>query len=104
MGCGGIFDDLFILFDRCGYSRRGCGGNRNSHNVYYQQDDTEEKLILIKRMYAEDLINEDEFQGLKQRIYDRHISFEELIDIKRNRTNGDNWKAAPVRAKPFSKE
>lgn len=86
MGCGGLFGGLFGLFDRCGYSRRGCGSGRHLQHDFYHIDDTEEKLILIKRMYAENLIKDEEFQSLKQRIYDRSISFEELIDIRRSRT------------------
>lgn len=40
-------------------------------------------------MYAEDLINDEEYQNYKNRIYDRSIGFDDLITIKSNRSNGE---------------
>jgi hypothetical protein len=95
MGCGG-FGDLFRIIDNYGYSGRGCGNGRQIYHDYYEQDDTEEKLIVLKKMYAEDLINDEELQSYKERIYNRSISFDELITIKRSRFNGIYKKTVPV--------
>ncbi|MBV7275855.1 hypothetical protein I6U48_23450 [Clostridium sp. PL3] len=104
MGCGGGFSDLFRIVDNYGYSRRGCGSDRQPYHDYYEQDDTEEKLIIVKKMYAEDLINDEEFQSYKERIYNRNISFDELVSIKRSRSNGTYRKTTPVETGSNSSE
>lgn len=104
MGCGGGYGDFFRLIDNYGYSGRGCGSDRQMHHDYYQQDDTEEKLIIIKKMYAEDLINDDEFQRYKQGVYNRGISFDELISIKRSKSDGSYKKTSPIETKSNSIE
>lgn len=82
MGCGGGYRDIFRLLDSYSYSRRSCGDTRQ-----YQQFEKEDELILIKKMYAEDLINEEEYQNYKKRIYEGSLGFDELITIRRNRVN-----------------
>lgn len=104
MGCGGGYRDLFRIIDNCGYSRRGCEGDRPSQNDYYQQDDSEEKLIIIKKMYAEDLIDDEEYQGYKQKIYDRSISFDDLVALKRIKSNENNRTTKPSKTKSDSTE
>ncbi len=86
MGCGGIYHGLFRLIDGNDHSRR------EQHQDYYRTDDREEKLTLVKKMYVEDLIGEEEFQNYRNRIYDRSISFDELVAIKRSRFNSENQK------------
>lgn len=45
MGCGG----LFRAIDYYSTPRRVCGDDRYNRDVYYDRDDTAEKMILIKR-------------------------------------------------------
>ncbi|MGE5632393.1 MAG: hypothetical protein ACM3TR_15045 [Caulobacteraceae bacterium] len=102
MGCGGGHRDFFRLIDNYGCYGRGCGGNNYPQEDYYQQDDIQVKLIIIKNMYAENLMNDEEYQTYKQRIYDRSISFDELIAIKRNKLSEDNRIAKHSENKPDS--
>lgn len=104
MGCGGGYRDFFRVLDGCGNYRRSYGSDRHDYHDSYNQDDTEEKLTIIKKMYAADLINDDEYQMYKQRIYDRSISFDELVAIKKNRTNEDSRMAEPVETQSASNE
>lgn len=104
MGCGGGFYDLFRIIDSYGRSGSGCGSYRQSHHDYYQQDDIEGKLTIINKMYAEDLINDEEYQRHKQRIYDRSISFDELIALKRNKSNGGYRSTKIIETKSNSTE
>lgn len=101
MGCGGGFRDLFRMIDSYGYSRRGCGSNRE---LYYDYNDKEEKIILIKNMYAEGLIGDEEYQNYKNRVYDNNISFDQLVSIKRSKINNKNTKQFEFKSiKPQSK-
>jgi len=52
-------------------------GYNNRH-----QDDTQEKISLIKRLYAEGSIDRDRYYSLKDRAYNGNLSFEQLMDIK----------------------
>ncbi|SDG50579.1 hypothetical protein SAMN04244560_02465 [Thermoanaerobacter thermohydrosulfuricus] len=83
MGCGG---GLFMIFDYYGFPR-GCGSYREDSCDSYVQDDFEEKMTLLKRMYAEGIIDDKQFGRYKQMIYDNTISFEELMDIRRRGLN-----------------
>ena len=74
MGCGG-FHELFRVYDSR-YDSRNTGYN-NRH-----QDDTQEKISLIKRLYAEGSIDRDRYYSLKDRAYNGNLSFEQLMDIK----------------------
>ena len=58
MGCGGGLNDLF----------RAYGNRDNNRNTGYndrRQDDTQEKISLIKRLYAEGSIDRDRYYSLK---------------------------------------
>lgn len=79
MGCG--YRGLFRMFDYYEHSRRYSTYNPDSYNRY-RQDDTDEKLILLKKMYAEGLIDDNDYSRYKQRIYERAITFDELVDIR----------------------
>lgn len=106
MGCGGGYHSLFRLIDGYDHSRGGCGSNREPHQNHYSRDDSEEKLILIKKMYAEDVIDDEEYQSYKNRIYERSISFDELIAIKRKRSNKEYQSTKSITTKstrPYSK-
>lgn len=82
MGCGGFFD----IFDYMPHSRRGCGGYDDMrYEQPYYKDDSEEKMTLLNRMYAQGNINDDEYFSYKQRILSRSISFEELFNINQSR-------------------
>ncbi|SHF92296.1 hypothetical protein SAMN02746089_02776 [Caldanaerobius fijiensis DSM 17918] len=83
MGCGG---GLFRIFDYYGFPR-GCGGYREDSCDSYIRDDFDEKMTLLKRMYAEGIIDDRQFERYKQMIYDNAISFEELMDIRRRNLN-----------------
>jgi len=74
MGCGGFYE-LFRVYDSR-YDSRNTGYN-NRH-----QDDTQEKISLIKRLYAEGSIDRDRYYSLKDRAYNGNLSFEQLMDIK----------------------
>ncbi|SFE45715.1 hypothetical protein SAMN04324257_01775 [Thermoanaerobacter thermohydrosulfuricus] len=105
MGCGG---GLFRIFDYYGFprgcgsyredscdfcsfsiaqKRQRCGSYREDSCDSYVQDDFEEKMTLLKRMYAEGIIDDKQFGRYKQMIYDNTISFEELMDIRRRGLN-----------------
>jgi hypothetical protein len=86
MGCGG-FGNIFRLFDYYEYPGRTCSSGENYPYYEERQNDTEEKLMLIKKMYVEGAINEEEYEVYKQRVFERSIGFEELIEIRRNRLN-----------------
>ncbi|WP_427340026.1 hypothetical protein [Caloranaerobacter sp. DY30410] len=88
MGCGG-YRGLFRVFDYYEHSRRYSTCNPDSYN-YYGQDDTDEKLMLLKKMYAEGLIDDKDYSRYKQRIYERTITFDELVDIHIKRMNLKN--------------
>lgn len=75
MGCGSGFNDLFRPYGS------GCN-NRSYRTNDYQRDDIQEKIALIKRMYAEGKIDRDRYYSLKDRAYNGNVSFEELMDIK----------------------
>ena len=80
MGCGGGFNDIFRVYgNSCNSGYRGNNG--------YQQDDTQEKISLIKRLYAEGKIDRDRYYSLKDRAYNGSLSFEQLIDIKESGLN-----------------
>jgi len=83
MGCGG-FHELFRVYDSR-YDSRNTGYN-NRH-----QDDTQEKISLIKRLYAEGSIDRDRYYSLKDRAYNGNLSFEQLMNIKEStHDNRDN--------------
>ncbi|WHH59963.1 hypothetical protein [Petroclostridium sp. X23] len=104
MGCGGYRNpfDLFDLFDSCEPSRRQGHGSRydscgsgNYHNDYeryndHRQNDSDEKLILLKKIFAEGNIDEVEYQKLKQRIYENTITFADLVRIRADRLDVQN--------------
>lgn len=104
MGCGGGYRDLLRIIDNCGYSGRGCDSNMQTQHGYYQQDDNEEKLTIIKKLYAEDKINDEEYQAYKLGIYDRSISFDELAALKRNKSNENINTTRASKAKSNSTE
>lgn len=85
MGCGG-YRGLFRIFDYYEHSRRYSTYNPDSYN-HYRQDDTDEKLILLKKMYAEGLIDDNDYSRYKQRIYEKTITFDELVDIRIKQIN-----------------
>jgi chromosome segregation ATPase len=70
MGCGG-FHEFFRVYD-----------SRNPGYNDRRQDDTQEKISLIKRLYAEGRIGKDRYYSLKDRVYDGNLSFGQLMDIK----------------------
>ncbi|MGM0499963.1 MAG: hypothetical protein ACQERL_07100 [Bacillota bacterium] len=70
MGCGG-FHEIFRAY-----------GSRNTGYNDRRQDDTQEKISLIKRLYAEGRIGKDRYYSLKDRAYNNNLSFEQLLDIK----------------------
>jgi len=79
MGCGG-FHELFRVYD-----------SRNTGYNDRRPDDTQEKISLIKRLYAEGRIGKDRYYSLKDRAYDGNLSFEQLMDIKESsRDNREN--------------
>ncbi|KPU27297.1 hypothetical protein TR13x_06015 [Caloranaerobacter sp. TR13] len=88
MGCGG-HRGLFRAFDYYEHSRRYSTCNPDSHN-HYRQDDTDEKLMVLKKMYAEGLIDDNEYSIYKQRIYNMTITFDELVNIRIKRMNSEN--------------
>lgn len=75
MGCGGGFHGLFRVYGNR-YDSRNTG-----HNSQWQ-DDTQEKISLIKRLYAEGRVGKDRYYSLKDRAYNGNLSFEQLMDIK----------------------
>lgn len=77
MGCGGIFD----IFGYLARSRRGCGYTGSRYARSYNDDDIEEKMILLKRMLAEGRIDNEGYYNYKQKILNGEISFEELMSI-----------------------
>jgi poly(A) polymerase Pap1 len=74
MGCGGGYRDLFRAIDY----------HSHSHNNY-RSNDTEEKITLVKKMYAEGLIDDTEYQNYKNKIYDRITSFDDLVSLRSER-------------------
>lgn len=99
MGCGGHRDILFDLFDSCERPRRrGYGSGYDSHDSDrnysnndhyhdYRQNDFEEKMNLLKKMYAEGIIDDAEYQSFKQGISENNIGFEGLMEIRTSRLN-----------------
>lgn len=87
MGCGGFFD----IFDYMPYSRRGCGYDDRRYEMPYYKDDSENKMTLLNRMYAEGTINNEEYFNYKQRILNRTISFEELFNINQARVKNSKY-------------
>lgn len=79
MGCGGGYRDIFKMMDYMGHSER----HRHGHDDHYRHDDTDEKLTLLKKIYAEGYIGDNEYLDYKEKVYARGVSFEELIDLKR---------------------
>jgi uncharacterized protein YlxW (UPF0749 family) len=75
MGCGGGFNDLFRVYGN------SCNSGHTGNNGY-RPDDTQEKISLIKRLYAEGKIDRDRYYSLKDRAYNGSLSFEQLMDIK----------------------
>lgn len=88
MGCGG-FDRLFGMFDYYGYPVRGCGGHdiHGSHN----QNESQEKMDVLKKIYADGLIDDMEYQQYRQRIYNGQVSFDELMELRMRRPRAENY-------------
>ncbi|WP_432666036.1 hypothetical protein R9X47_07000 [Wukongibacter baidiensis] len=85
MGCGGGYRGLFRAFDYYSSPRRGCSDDRYDRDIYYERDDTEEKIILIKKMFAEGIVSEEEYKILKNQVIERRISFEKLMNMRSDR-------------------
>ncbi|GAA0178300.1 hypothetical protein SH2C18_13750 [Clostridium sediminicola] len=79
MGCGGGFHNLFRILD-------DYGSNRNYYYEYNTPNDINEKLMLLKHMYEDGLINDREYEKYSEYIYTRRISFDELVNIKINKS------------------
>jgi hypothetical protein len=80
MGCGG-FGGFFSPYYY--YPRRECSHGENEP-YYREQNDTEEKLLVLKRMYAEGIIDEEGYRAYKQRILEGSVDFEDLMEIRKN--------------------
>lgn len=80
MGCGG-FGGFFSPYYY--YPRRGCF-HGESEPYYREHNDTEEKLLVLKRMYAEGIIDEEGYRAYKQRILEGSVDFEDLMEIRKN--------------------
>lgn len=83
MGCGG---GLPRIFDCYGFPRSHGSYIGNSCDSYIQ-DDFDEKMVLLKKTYAEGIIDGRQFRRYKQMIYNNAISFEELMDIRMRNLN-----------------
>jgi hypothetical protein len=104
MGCGGGFRGFFDAYDSCerpirrgygsGYDSCGSDSYYNNNMPYngYRQNDIEEKMIVLKKMYAEDIIGDAEYQKYKQLIYENNIGFEDLMDVRINKSNNSKSK------------
>ena len=90
MGCGG-YGRLFDIFEYYGHSRGGCGGHRERQS--YHHDDLEETMLLLKRMYVDGVIDDDEYEMYKQRVLNGTMGFEEVKGIKMSRLNSNSFKA-----------
>lgn len=113
MGCGGGFRGFFDAYDSCERPRRrgygseydSCGSDSyyNNNMTYndYRQNDSEEKMIVLKKMFAEDIIDDAEYRRLKQMVYENNISsFEDLMEIRANKLN--NHRSKPERSEDFN--
>lgn len=90
MGCGGGYHGLFRMVENMGHYDYGnsCGSNRPRHSRNHRQDDWEEQHLLIKKMFAEDLITDDEYLTYKEQIDAGIMNFDELVRLRGNRLNG----------------
>lgn len=77
MGCGGGYSSLFRILDDIS----GCGSRRHDYHNH-NSNDSYEKIMIIKKMYAESLINDSEYHNLKERVYSNQIGFDELIEFR----------------------
>lgn len=65
----------------------------------YRQNDSEEKMLVLKKMFAEGIIDDAEYQRFKQMAYENNISFEDLMEIRANKLN--NRKSKPESSENF---
>jgi DNA repair exonuclease SbcCD ATPase subunit len=87
MGCGG-YGRIFDLFESCGSSRNGCRWYRESYSHGYR-DDVEDAMILLKRIYAEGIVGDNEYEIYRQSILNGNAGFEQIRALKMTRSNNN---------------